>query len=166
MLQGKTEKITCHLTCMVKARAVNNLLMGLVVNRTMVTPNRKKKVPVAIVNTNSYNVWICQPLLAADIVEVETCPWDYQSMMSHDGDNIKVSFCPAPSPEVQAEIMSASVTDSSGDIKPDKSEQGKRSKFGPQPKFKNPDFDFKEELDRLPFPVNIGEVDMSKVQQI
>ena len=102
MLQGKTEKITSHLTCMVKARAVNNLLLGLVVNRTIVTQNKNKKVPVAIVNTNSYNVWIYQPLLAADIVEVETCPWDYQSMMSHDGDNIKVSFCPAPSLEVQA----------------------------------------------------------------
>ena len=64
-----------------------------------------------------------------------------------DGDNIKVSFCPAPSLEVQAEIMSASVTDSSGNTKPDKSEQGKRSKFGPQPKFNKPDFDFKEELE-------------------
>ena len=77
---------------MVEARAVNNIPMGLVVNRTMVTPNKSKKVPVAIVNTNSYNVWIHQPLLAADIVEVESCPWDYQSMISCDGDNIKVSF--------------------------------------------------------------------------
>ena len=97
VLQGKTEKITHRLMCMVEARAVNNLPMGLVVNRTMVTPNKSKKVPVAIVNTNSYNVWIHQPLLAADIMEVESCPWDYQSMMSHDGDDIKVSFCPAPS---------------------------------------------------------------------
>ena len=149
-----------------QARAINNLLMGLVVNRTMVTPNKNKKVPVAIVNTNSYNVWICQPLLATDIVEVETCLWDYQSMMSCDGDNIKVSFCPPPSPEVQAEIMLASVTDSGGNTKPNKVEQGKRSKFGPQPKFNKPDFGFKEELERLPFPVNIGEVDMSKVQQV
>ena len=93
-------------------------------------------------------------------------PIDYQSMMSHDGDNIKVSFCPAPSPEVKAEIMLASVTDSSGNSKPDKSEQGKRSKLGPQPKFDKPDFNFKEELERLPFPVNIGEIDMSKAQQV
>ena len=115
VLQGKTEKITHCLTCMVEARAVNNLPMGLVVNRTMVTPNKNKKVPVAIVNTNSYNVWIHQPLLATDIVEVETFPWDYQSMMSRDGNNIKVSFSSAPSPEAQVEIMSASVTDSGGD---------------------------------------------------
>ena len=49
VLQGKTEKMTHHLTCMVKARAVNNLPIGLVVNRTMVTLNKNKKVPVAIV---------------------------------------------------------------------------------------------------------------------
>ena len=61
VLQGKTEKITHCLTCMVKARAVNNLPMGLMVNRTMVASNKTKKVPVAIVNTNSYNVWIHQP---------------------------------------------------------------------------------------------------------
>ena len=164
VLQGKTEKITCHLTCMVEARAVNNLPMGLVVNRTMVTPNKNKRVSVAIVNTNSYYVWIRQPLLAADIVEVESCPWDYQSMMSCDGDNIKVSFCPAPSLEVQAEIMSASVTNTGESTKQDKQEKGKRSMFRPQPKFDKPDFNFKEELERLPFPVNIGEVYMSKAQ--
>ena len=135
VLQGKTEKITHRLTCMVEARAVNNLPMGLVVNRTMVTLDKSKKVPVAIVNTNSYNVWIHQPLLATDNVEVESFPWDYQSMMSRDGDNIKVSFCPAPSPEVQAEIMSASVMNSGENTKQDKQEQGKRSKFGPRPKF-------------------------------
>ena len=86
--------------------------------------------------------------------------------MSNDGDDIKVSFCPAPSLEVQAEIMSASVSNTGENTKQDKQEQGKRSKFGPRPEFDKPDFDFKEELGRLPFPVNIGEVDMSRVQQV
>ena len=67
-------------------------------------------VPIALMNTNTYNVWICQPLLAADIVEAEDCPWDYQSSMSCDGNNIKISFCPVPSTEVQAEIAAVSVT--------------------------------------------------------
>ena len=78
----------------------------------MVTPNKSKQVPVALLNTNSYNVWIWQPLLAADIVEVEDCPWDYQPVMSHDGNQIKVSFCPVPSSEVQEEILSASISNS------------------------------------------------------
>ena len=62
--------------------------------------------------------------------------------------------------------MSASVTNSGENIKQDKSEQGKRSKFGPRPKFNKPDFDFKEELERLPFPFNTGEADISKDQQV
>ena len=87
--------------------------------------------------------------------------------MSHDGSNIKVSFCPVPTPEVQAEILVTSVTNAETPApdKTDKKEQGERSKFGPRPKFEDPDFDFKKELDPLPFPVNIGEVDMLKSQQ-
>ena len=83
-------------------------------------------------------MWVRQPLLAADIVEAEDCPWDYQTVMSHDGNNIKVSFCPVPTPEVQAEILATSVSDSTktktDNTTPDKTkreEQGKRFKFGP-----------------------------------
>ena len=129
----------------------------------MVTSNKSKWVPVVLVNTNSYNVWIRQPLLAADIVK-----WDYQPVMSHDGNNIKVSFCPVPTPKVQVEILATSVadntktkTDNTTLDKTKREEQGKRPKFGPQPKFNNPNFDFKKELSRLPFPMNIREVGMS-----
>ena len=68
-------------------------------------------MPVTLLNTNSYNVWICQPLLAANIVEVEHCPWDFHSTMSHDGDQVQVSFCPVPTPEVQEEVLSFGVSD-------------------------------------------------------
>ena len=78
---------------MVEGRDIHNLLMGVIVNRAMVTPKRSKKVPVVLANTNSYNIWIHQPLLAADIVEVETCPWDYQTILSRDDKEIKGSFC-------------------------------------------------------------------------
>ena len=109
VVQGRTNRITRRLSCMVEARAYNNLPRGIVVNRTMFTPNKNKRVPVSLVNTNTYNVWICQTLLAADVVEAEDCPWDYQSIMSCDGNDIKVSFCPMPSSEVQAEILSQGV---------------------------------------------------------
>ena len=112
---------------MVEARECNNLPFGLVVNRTMVTPNKSKRVPVVIVNTNSYNVWIRQPLLAADMVEAEDCPWDYQPVMSRDCSNIKVSSCPVPPPEIQAEVMAASASDSTkaGNNKPYKTKKSK-----------------------------------------
>ena len=153
---------------MIEARASNNLPIGIVVNRNMVTPNKSKQVPVALLNTNSYNVWIWQPLLAANIVEVKDCPWDYQLVMSHEGNQIKVGFCPVPSPEVQEEILLASIsnTNDTGDSnKSSTKESVERSKFGPQPQFDSPDFNFRKELDRLPFPVNIREVELTKVQQ-
>ena len=93
VIQGKTNKITRRLTCMVEGRDICNLPMGVIVNRAMVTPKRSKKVPVILANTNSYNIWIRQPLLAADVVEVESCPWDYQTILSGEDKNIKASFC-------------------------------------------------------------------------
>ena len=59
-----------------------------------------------------------------------------------------------PSLEVQEEILSASVsntTDTSDSSKSTTKESGERSKFGPQPRFDSPDFDFQKELDWLSF---------------
>ena len=109
VVSGKTNKITKHLTCMVEARESNNLPMGVVVNRTIVTPNRSKHVPILLMNTNSYNIWIQQPLLAADVVKAKHCLWDYQSFLSHEGNEVKVTFHPVPTPEVQEEILSSAV---------------------------------------------------------
>ena len=58
VVTGKTNKITKHLTCMVESCNNSTLPMGVVVNRTMVTPNKSKHIPVLLMNTNSYNVWI------------------------------------------------------------------------------------------------------------
>ena len=105
VVQGKTNKITRHLMCMVESRDVNNLPIGVMVNRVMITPKKSKKVPIILANTNSYNVWIQQPLLATNVVEVESCLWDYQTILFHDGKDISVSFCPVPTPEVQEDIV-------------------------------------------------------------
>ena len=54
------------------------------------------------------------------------------AVMSCDGDQIKVSFCPVPSAEVQEEILSASVSNSTNaGSKSTTKESGKRLKFGP-----------------------------------
>ena len=52
----------------------------------MLTQIKSKHIPVLLMNTNSYNIWIWQPLLAVDVVEAEHCLWDYQSFLSHNGD--------------------------------------------------------------------------------
>ena len=120
-----------------------------------------------LANTNSYNVWICQSLLAADIVEVESCPWDYQTILSHDGKNIKASFCQMPPPEVQEDVFMHNVMSTDNqDTVCDKGTSGEKPKFGPRPDFTSLNFDFVKELGRLPFPLNLGKVEMSKSQQI
>ena len=58
VVRCKTGRITKRLACMVKSCDSSNLPMGVVVNRTMVTPNKSKRVPMLLMNTNSYNVWI------------------------------------------------------------------------------------------------------------
>ena len=135
---------------MIEARSRNNLPMGVMVNWTAVTPTKSKKVPVSLMNTNSYNVWIRQPLLAANIVEVDHCPWDYHSTMSRDGGEVQVSFCPVPSPDVQADVHSVSVTQTeikAGEmVTTNGGEQRERPKFGPRLKFNSKDFNFKQEL--------------------
>ena len=103
---------------MIEARSQNNLLLGVMVNCTAVTPSKTSKVPITLVNTNSYHVWIKQQLLAADIVEVDHCPWDYHSTMSHDGGEVQVSFRPVPTLNVQADVLSVGVNKTKR--KPDK----------------------------------------------
>ena len=120
------------------------------VNRTAVTPSKTNKVPITLVNTNSYHVWIKQQLLAADIVEVDHCPWDYHSTMSHDGCEVQVSFQPVPTLDVQADIFSVGVTKTEKEAgkmeMTNGGEQEERPKFGPRPKFNSKDYDFKKEL--------------------
>ena len=169
VVEGKTSRKARRLSCMIEARSQNNLLLGVVVNHTTVTPSKSNKVPVTLINTNSYNVWIRQQLLAADIVEVDHCPWDYHSTMSHDGSEVQVLFQPVPTPDVQVEISSVDATQTekkAGDLKTtNREEPEERPKFGPRPRFNSKNFDFDKELARLPFPVNFGEVELSPSQQ-
>ena len=58
VVQGKTDKIMRCLMCMVESRDINNLPMGVMVNRAMITPKKSKKVRVILTNMNSYNIWI------------------------------------------------------------------------------------------------------------
>ena len=72
-----------------------------------------------------------------------------------------------PTPEVQEEILYSMINNSNtSNSSPKSKEQGKRPKSGPQPSFNSPNFNFQVELKRLPFPINLGEVEMSKAQQI
>ena len=61
---------------MVELAVYNNLPSAVVVNHSYVTP-KAGQVAVILINTTSRNIWICQPLLAATVYEVELYPWQY-----------------------------------------------------------------------------------------
>ena len=44
-------------------------------------------------------------------------------------------------------------------------ENDEKPSFGIRPDTKNPDFDFKKELEQLPFELNIGDAPLTRIQQ-
>ena len=82
---------------------------------------------------------------------------------------LKFPFCPAPPPEVQEDIFISStsvVMENDQDMVKANKNSGEKPKFGSRPNYGSPGFNFQKELDRLPFPLNLRKVEMSKEQQV
>ena len=62
----QTNKIPLKITCLVEQAQHHNLPLGIVINRCMAIANARG-VPIILVNTTKQNVWIWQPLLAAEL---------------------------------------------------------------------------------------------------
>ena len=93
IVQGVTKILhgaTCS-TCLVEQAAHSNLPFGIIVNRCLAHTN-SKSVPVILVNTNSKNIWIRQPLLAAELFEVEYCSWECDTSLDKYGDEVRITF--------------------------------------------------------------------------
>ena len=106
-------------------------------------------IPVILINTNRYNVWIRQPLLAAELFDVECDEMEYRANMNWDG-NILVSFQPVP----QQLINTNSCQVEAGPVQLD-SPKIERPKFGPRLDRNSAEFNFEKELDQLPCQLNI-----------
>ena len=78
-----TSKLPSRITCLVEQVEHHNLLLGIVINRGMATP-KARSIPVILINTNRYNVWIRQPLLAAKLFDVECNEIKYRVNMSQE----------------------------------------------------------------------------------
>ena len=90
-------------------------------------------------NQNNHNIWIWQPLLAAEIYVVEHLPWDYGVEFQHIGGNIEVAFQPIPLADIMATVKS--VHDEPGT----KPSAEPCPTFGPCPNTNAADFDFQQE---------------------
>ena len=168
---GKTQDKLPRGSYMVEATDDDNLPCGVSVNHTYVNPTKAKQVSVILLNTNSYNVLIRQPLYAATIWDVELKDWDYEPIItkSDEANTFEVKLQPVPPEDLREEILSNATevnqetNDTSGRSASD--EKDEKPSFGARPNTKNPDFDFKKELEQLPFELNIGDAPLTREQQ-
>ena len=95
---GRTQNKLPRGSYMVEATDEDNLPCGVSVNHTYVNPTKAKQVSVILLNTNSYNVWIRQPLYAATIWDVELKDWDYEPIITknEEADTFEVKLQPVP----------------------------------------------------------------------
>ena len=168
---SRTEEKLPRGSYMVEATDDDNLPCGVSVNHTYVSPTKSRQVSVILLNTNTYNMWIRQPLYAATIWDVELKDWGYEPIFTKDvnSNTIEVKLQQVPPEDLREEILSHSVeteqSESEAKQKEDNREKDEKPSFGARPDTKSPQFDFKKELKRLPFELNIGEVSLTHEQQ-
>ena len=88
---GKNAKVPNGTLCLIDTTAVNSLSQGIFVNHCLAHP-KGNVVPVIVINQNNYNIWIQQPLLAAEIYWIEHLPWDYGVVLHQKRENVEVHF--------------------------------------------------------------------------
>ena len=120
-------------------------------------------MPVILINTNRQNACIWQPLLAAELFSADQVEKiEHGADMERQGDNIQISFSPVAPNSIR--VRSEQVETATPDIDPPTSNE--KPSFGPRPYVKSANFDFKAEIDCLPFKLNmVTTVEMTCEQQ-
>ena len=116
-------------------------------------------VLVILMNQNNHNIWIHQPPLAAEIYLVEHLLWDYGVEFQHQGNNIEVAFQPIPPADTMATVKLVHDEPST------KPSAEPHPTFGPHPNTSVADFNFQQEVECLPFKLNLGDVSLEKEHQ-
>ena len=158
---GHTTKVHPKAVCLVEQAEHHNLPQRIMVNRCVATV-KSRSVPVVLINTTKQNVWLWQPLLAAELYTVEYHPVEHRVDIEVKGDVANVSFLPVvlETIRVQVEQVEATSTDTAT---PNPEE---KLVFGPRPDTQSANFDFEAEVKHLPFKLNLGdEVKLTCIQQ-
>ena len=138
---------------MVEATDYDNLPCGVSVNHTYINPTKAKQVSVILLNTNTYNVWIHQPLYTANIWDVELKEWHYEPIFTKDvsSNTVEIKLQQVPPEDLRKEILSnATKIDSETDKTDGKNkfkEKDEKPSFGARPDAKSAAFNFKKELE-------------------
>ena len=121
-------------------------------------------VPVIVMKQNNHNVWIQQPLLAAEGFLVEHLPWDYGEEFHQEGNKIEVALQPLSMAAIMASVK---VVHNEPYQAPSKGEASPEPHptFGSCPNTQAADFDFQKEIEHLPFKLNLADVPLDKEHQ-
>ena len=142
---GWINKIPPKITCLVEQAQHHNLPLGIVINRCVAT-TKVRSVPVILINTTKQNVWIWQPLLAAELFIMDQIDKiEHRASMERKGDNINISFSPVTPDTIRVQSKQIKVTPS--DITPPISSD--KPSFGPRPDINIADFDFQAEINHI-----------------
>ena len=116
-------------------------------------------------------MWIRQPLYAANIWDIELKDWEYEPIFTKDIDSntVEIKLQQVPPEDLQEEILSQATETGQKATKTKEKETFKEKEenpsFSTRPNTKSPQFDFKKELEWLPFELNIGEALLTHEQQ-
>ena len=89
---------------------------------------KARTIPIIIINTNRYNIWVRQPLLTAKLYDVECTEIDYRATMDWEGETITIGFQPV-TPQL---IDTNSCQVEAGPSNPS-SPEIEKPQFGPRP---------------------------------
>ena len=160
-LPGHTNKIPSKVTCPVEQAEHHNLPLGIIVNRC-VAKTETRSVPIILINTNKQNIWLWQPLLAAELLTVEYHQVDNRDNMEMKAEDVDISFLPVAPNTIRVPLEQVEAT-SMGISPPNSSE---KPVFGPRPGTKATDFNSEAEIQCLPFKLNLEEnTNMTHIQQ-
>ena len=119
-------------------------------------------MPIILINTSKQNIWLWQPLLAAELYTAEYHPMENGANMELRGEDVDMSFLPVVPNTIR--VQSEQVKATSTDISPPNSIE--KPVFGPRHYTYAADFNFEAEIQCLPFKLNLGEeTNMTSIQQ-
>ena len=113
---------------------------------------KARTIPTIIINTNKYNVSVIQPLLEADLYNAECKGIEYRAAMDWEDENITIRFQPVTMQLIDTnscQVEAGTVQSTSPKIE--------KPEFDPRLDTNSTNFDFKTEIDWLPFQLNTRE---------
>ena len=91
-------------------------------------------------------------------------PWQYKSDLHREDNTIKVGFQPIVPPEVEEGLQTNQVEVEVKEQTPEENSNTPLPSFGPHPDTTQ-DYDFKDEVAKLPLIFNLGDAPLSKEQK-